>query len=66
MITKYQNCTGCKGCGLFSICEDLNDDASCPCTECIVKTMCSTDKRNTCSSSESWYFRKKGFDPYRG
>ena len=46
----------CLGCSSSSpnpqaLCRAINNDGSCPCTNCIVKVMCVDE----CSPFEDWY-----------
>ncbi len=46
MTVKY-----CEGCTYNdSPCSDYNPDGNCPCTNCIVKTMC----QGSCNDFDTW------------
>ena len=51
------NCYGCSvrfGAGSYHNCDyiDCNEDASCPCTQCVVKPMCDV----ACNDFIKWKF----------
>lgn len=56
----------CRGCYLYFrnelLCHTLyNDDRSCPCTNCIIKSMCGNREKNLkvkCKKREDWVFEK--------
>jgi len=58
---KNENCDGCKRIGYRATCYDaLNDDESCPCTLCIVKTTCGI----SCDKWIYWWNKNAG-TPYK-
>jgi hypothetical protein len=71
-IKKVKKFDYCKGCSLyennFIICHNFyNYDKSCPCMQCVVKSMCkdrgkyfkrSGNYINKCEKRENWLFSK--------
>ncbi len=56
MKIKHQNCSGCsvnnspiEDCNYYN----YNKDGSCPCTECLVKTMCKSETQE-CDPFYTW------------
>ena len=51
-MTQESNCNGCSlSNNVESVCIPYNEDASCPCTLCIVKTMCN----DFCDLADNWW-----------
>lgn len=67
IVITYQKDRLCDGCKIYSICTWIpiiyhrrEILASCPCGECIVKSMC--DKRTKYDCPEMHKFQRFGFD----
>jgi hypothetical protein len=63
MDGDFKNCKGCPGDANEGACYNIrkfNSDRSCPCTECIVKIMCS----DWCYKWREWRLTKEGARTY--
>jgi len=45
------NCKGCSDVDSYGVCDKHNEDGGCPCTLCIIKSMC---QGGCCDEYESW------------
>ena len=55
---KHDNCDGCTIKYDDSTCAGENEDASCPCTKCIVKVTCVV-YQSECDLYNEWWNRRK-------
>jgi hypothetical protein len=54
----HNNCDGCLVKNDAVSCTGRNSDASCPCTDCVVKVIC-VDTPGECEMYDAWYTAKK-------
>ncbi len=64
-MTDYNYCVGCRDFSadqVAAMCSEYNKDGNCPCTNCIVKTMCVAS--SSCDDLGDWYIKSAGETKY--